>query len=212
MAKKQKYYVVWEGHESGIYHSWSACQLQIKGYAGAKYKSFTSLQEAKAAFEGVYADHISRKVKPASRATLSKETRKEIIWESMAVDAACSGNPGKMEYRGVDTSSGDEFFRVGPFIYGTNNIGEFLALVHALALLKKSGKPDLPVYSDSKTAMSWVRNKKIRSNLKKLPQNKKIFELIDRALFWLQNNTYENPILKWKTEDWGEIPADFGRK
>ena len=46
---KQKFYVVWEGVTPGIYSSWTDCQLQIKGYEGAKYKSFDSREEAERA-------------------------------------------------------------------------------------------------------------------------------------------------------------------
>ena len=117
-----------------------------------------------------------------------------------------------MEYRGVDTKTVYEFFRQGPFQRGTNNIGEFLALVHALAYLKKEGKDSLVIYTDSRTAMSWVRNKKVKTTLKKTGQNAILFELMDRGITWLKNNSYKNPIIKWDTKSWGEIPADFGRK
>ena len=208
---KQKFYVVWEGNNTGIFNSWSECQLQIKGYPGARYKSFKTKSEAEEAFYGDASNYIGQNKKSAK--VISSEARKEIVWESIAVDAACSGNPGIMEYRGVDTRNGDlEFFRQGPFRHGTNNIGEFLALVHGLAFLQKKGHPLLPIYSDSRTAMSWVRNKRVKSNLKKTGQTKYLWELVDRGLLWLNSNTYKNEILKWKTEVWGEIPADFGRK
>lgn len=103
-------------------------------------------------------------------------------------------------------------FHKGPFAEGTNNIGEFLALVHALAHLKKSGMTNVPIYTDSKTAQAWVRNKQVRTTLKKSSQNEILFVLMQRAVAWLKSNQYENKILKWNTEKWGEIPADFGRK
>ena len=80
------------------------------------------------------------------------------INESLAVDAACSGNPGDMEYRGVYTATGQEIFHIGPLKEGTNNVGEFLALVHGLALLQQKGS-DLPIYSDSRNAISWVKKR-----------------------------------------------------
>lgn len=208
--KKKKYYVVWEGNEPGIYDSWTDCQLQIKGYPGARYKSFKTLVEAQEAFGSDSADFIKKS--GSSKPKVIRADHPDIIWNSIAVDAACSGNPGDMEYRGVDTKTGFEFFRQGPFKKGTNNIGEFLALVHALAYLKKEGKDELTIYSDSKIAMGWVKKKMPKTTLKKTAQNAIIFELMDRAVTWLQNNTYKNPILKWETKKWGEIPADFGRK
>ena len=133
------------------------------------------------------------------------------INESLAVDAACSGNPGDMEYRGVYTATGQEIFHIGPLKKGTNNIGEFLALVHGLALLKQKGS-DLPIYSDSRNAIIWVKKKKCKTLLEREPVNEPIFELIERAEKWLNSNTYTTTILKWETAVWGEIPADFGRK
>jgi len=212
MAKKKKYYVVWEGNEQGIFDNWTDCQLQIKGYPGARFKSFASLEEAEAAFGGNASDFIRKGGKKAAAAKALRLDHPDIIWNSIAVDAACSGNPGLMEYRGVDTKTNFEFFHQGPFKSGTNNVGEFLALVHALAYLKKEGKDDLVIYTDSRTAMSWVRNKKVKTTLKKTAQNAVLFDLMDRGVAWLKNNSYKNPILKWETKSWGEIPADFGRK
>ena len=205
-SKKKKFYVVWNGHEPGIYLSWSECQLQIKNFPGAKYKSFATRAEAESAFSGNYEDAIQRKEKTTLPSTAPVE------WDSWSVDAACSGNPGIMEYRGVETRTSEEIFRIGPLKDGTNNVGEFLALVHALALLQRIGRPDYPVYSDSKIAIGWVKKKKCNTKLNRTRLNVQIFELIERAEKWLKTNSYRNPILKWPTEKWGEIPADFGRK
>ena len=127
------------------------------------------------------------------------------------MDAACSGNPGLLEYRCVHTTSGKELFHQGPFENGTNNIGEFLAIVHALALLKKKGITS-PIYTDSEIALQWIKDKKCKTKLKKDDRNAPLFDLIDRAEMWLNENSFENPLLKWDTENWGQIPADFGRK
>lgn len=212
MGKKKKFYVVWEGNETGVFDNWATCQRHIKGYPNAKFKSFPTKEEAEAAYHnGAAADFIGKNKKPAAR-KISAESREKIVWDSIAVDAACSGNPGDMEYRGVDTKTGMEFFRKGPFKKGTNNVGEFLALVHALAWLKKEGKPDLPIYSDSRIAIGWVKKKKSKTSLVKTSANAILFDLLQRAEVWLHNNAVTNPILKWETKEWGEIPADFGRK
>jgi len=208
MSKKgKKYYVVWEGVTPGIYETWTQCQLQIAGYPNAKYKSFKTKEQAKAAYNSTYDENILRK---ESIATSWDES--VIEKNSIAVDAACSGNPGDMEYRGVVTYGAEEIFRVGPLKKGTNNIGEFLALVHALAYLKKAKKEDVMIYTDSRIAMGWVKKKKSKTKLAQSSINKPIFMLIERAESWLANNTYKNPIVKWETKLWGEIPADFGRK
>ena len=214
MAKK-RFYVVWDGVTPGIYADWKSCEVQIKGYPAAKYKAFDTEQEARAAYASNCWDYIG---KNAVLSTKSKIRWQELphdqqpICPSLSVDAACSGNPGKMEYRGVDTATGKEIFRVGPYVGGTNNIGEFLALVHGLALLEKSGQPNLTIYSDSRTAMAWVAKKHAATKLVPTAENGILFELIKRAENWLLTHKYRNPILKWDTERWGEIPADFGRK
>ncbi|MDO8969810.1 MAG: ribonuclease H family protein [Saprospiraceae bacterium] len=207
---KQKFYVVWEGRTPGVYTSWETCKQQVDGVAGAKYKSFESRTEADAAFKSNYWKFVQKTAgPPKTTASLSKSA---IIRESVAVDAACSGNPGDMEYRGVWTADGRELFHMGPLQEGTNNIGEFLAIVHALAMLKQQNKPTLPIYSDSKIAQGWVKKGICNTKLEASSRNKKIFELIQRAENWLAVNKITNPILKWETKTWGEIPADFGRK
>lgn len=210
MSKKQKYYVVWEGKKPGIYTDWNTAKAQVEGVATAKYKSFESAEEAQKAFSEPHFKHYN--YGKNKETTPQKVNNQQYIKESLAVDAACSGNPGLMEYQGVFTRTRQQIFHQGPFPQGTNNIGEFLALVHGLALLKKEGKLTMPIYTDSKTAMAWVRNKKVKTELQQSAINKPIFDMIDRALAWLHNNTYQNPIIKWETEIWGEIPADFGRK
>ena len=206
MAKKNKFYVVWKGYNPGIYNSWTDCQIQIKGFNGALYKSYTLKKEAEQAY--IAGPSALR----SSKSKLSNSSDSEIITTALSVDAACSGNPGLMEYRGVFVGSKKEIFRQGPFQKGTNNIGEFLAIVHALALLKKKGLKHILIYTDSKTAMSWVSKKQCRTNLAFDTNNQDILDLIKRAENWLKENTFTNQIVKWKTKEWGEIPADFGRK
>jgi ribonuclease HI len=211
MAKKQKYYVVWFGNPAGIFNSWKECQRSIKDVKGAQYKSFLTFEEAKKAFRKEYKDYIGINTK---KKKLSKEELIKIGVPNLytiSVDAASSGNPGIMEYRGVDTQTHQQLFHQGPFEQGTNNVGEFLALVHGLAFLKQHNS-DRKIYSDSKIAIAWVKKKKCNTKLKQNQKNKKIFELILRAENWLKTNSYKTTIIKWETKAWGEIPADFGRK
>ncbi len=231
--QKQKYYVVWNGKTPGIYTSWDDCKEQVNGAEGAVYKSFASMAEAQQAFQsdppygGTMQSHkeeSSKKVKkptkhsadcppnpPAYRHDTVLPLPPEVPADALAVDAACSGNPGKMEYRAVYLATGQEIFHFGP-CFGTNNIGEFLAVVHALALLKKRGRT-MPIYSDSRTALSWVRQKHCKSQLARTARTEELFRIVERAEQWLQANTYnEIPLRKWETDRWGEIPADFGRK
>lgn len=204
---KSKFYVVWKGHTPGIYATWEACEAQVKGFQGAQYKGFPTKAAAKAAWQGKYGDYAG-KGRPVQKSLLSKSGP---ILDSYCVDAACSGNPGVVEFRCVHTRDGKEIFHEGPFAQGTNNVGEFLAIVHALSLFKTKEIAD-PIYSDSVNAMLWVKRKKCRTKLTRDERNRRLFDLIDQAETWLQVNSYPNAILKWDTAHWGEIPADFGRK
>ncbi len=206
MAKKQKFYVVWVGKKPGIYRTWEECREQVENHKGAIYKAFETLAQAEKAFANPPEKYII-----AKSVKSKQEFTDDYIKQALAVDASAQGNPGIMEYRGVYVKTGKELFRVGKFYDATNNIGEFLAIVHGLAYLKEK-KLDWPLYSDSKTAIQWVKNKKCKTTLKHTQRNRRVFDLIQRAEKWLRENEYSNPILKWDTKKWGEIPADFGRK
>ena len=222
MAKsKSNFYVVWQGREAGIYDSWAACEAQVKGVA-AKYKGFATRVEAEAALAANPEEYINRKPKPllgshhfaASDTTSAQPTlllHGSPILPALAVDAACSGNPGLMEFRGVIADMGTQVFHRGPYVDGTNNIGEFLAIVLGLAYLKKE-KLDWALYSDSKTAISWVRQKKCKTKLEWSQKNQDLLLAVRAAEKWLHENNWTTSIYKWDTEHWGEIPADFGRK
>jgi ribonuclease HI len=210
--KKKKYYTVWKGKRPGVFESWDDCKAQIKDFEGAQYKSFETFDAAKKALKGNYKDYIGKNKKFTSG--LTNEQLKKIgqpNFHSISVDAASSGNPGIMEYRGVDTKTKKQLFIQGPFEEGTNNIGEFLAIVHGLAFLKQNNSDRL-IYTDSKTAISWVKKKTCNTKLERNEKNKALFELVERAINWLKTNSYKTIIVKWETKAWGEIPADFGRK
>ena len=208
---KSKFYVVWVGKNPGVYNTWDECKKQVDGEIGARYKSFPTLEEAVDAFRQVPPPPVKRTAEVLSQAEKFRKSSTKPIMESISVDAACSGNPGKVEYQGVYTATRQVLFHQGPFEDGTNNIGEFLALVHALSALKRQGS-SLPIYSDSLTARKWVKDKAVKTKLEPNPRNKVLFDMLERAVKWLKENDYPNKILTWDTVNWGEIPADFGRK
>ncbi|NNK82653.1 MAG: ribonuclease H [Flavobacteriaceae bacterium] len=212
MNKKKKFYTVWKGHNIGVFESWDVCKAQIKDFEGAQYKSFSTFEAAKKAYKGNYKDYVGNS--KIFKSELPQDQLKKIgqpNYNSIAVDAASSGNPGKLEYKGVDTKTKALLFKQGPFEEGTNNIGEFLAIVHGLAYLKQISSNKI-IYTDSRTAISWVEKKNCNTKLEKTEKNKPLFNLIKRAITWLETNTYNTTIVKWETKAWGEIPADFGRK
>ncbi|NOU93588.1 ribonuclease H [Paenibacillus sp. LMG 31456] len=227
---KQKYYVVWEGKVPGIYTSWAECQAQTNGYPQARFKAYESEAEAKAALSRGWKASFAGAAKATASSSGSGSAKSgaaagkgksaaapngvlppEVVLDSISVDVGSKGNPGIVEYKGVDTRTGEIIFQHPPISKGTNNLGEFLAVVHALAYLKQKGS-SMTIYSDSVTAMSWIRKKEVSTNLPRDASTQEIWTLVDRALAWLHNNTYSNKIIKWDTKAWGEIKADYGRK
>lgn len=207
MATSKKFYVVWKGRQPGVYASWAECEAQVKGFPDAEYKAFPNRAEAETAYAASYTDYKGQRL-------INQQRLLEVgppLTSSYAVDAACSGSPGPLDYRGVDVATGAEIFRQGPFANGTNNVGEFLALVHILAWCQQRNDTT-PIYSDSELALDWVKAKQCRTNLARDDHNAELFDLIARAERWLKDNAYPNRTLKWVTEAWGENPADFGRK
>lgn len=213
-SAKRKFYVVWEGRAPGVYDSWEECEEQVKGFPGARFRAFSQQEDAVEAFRrGPGSDlDIIRNIANHSARQVNYEAYPEIRLDAVAVDGACSRNPGPMEYRGVWVATGQELFRVGPLAGGTNNIGEYLAIIHAAALLAQQGMPNVPIYSDSQTAQSWIRAGRARTKVERTAENATLMNILDRGNAWLASHRITNPIIKWKTELWGEIPADFGRK
>lgn len=212
MARQKggKFYVVWQGRTPGIYNSWAKAKEQIDSYPNAQYRAYPSLEAANAAFALPFQYSPTFKQAPNWRMSTHPPTI-----PSICVDAACNMRTGTMEYRGVNTEDSAIIFAKGPFLDTTNNVGEFLALVHALALLNRDGNPTFmrtPIYSDSLTAMAWVRRKHANTKMPSTPNNAPLRVIIERAEEWLRSHSWANPIVKWETKEWGEIPADYGRK
>ncbi|WP_148927662.1 ribonuclease H [Paenibacillus methanolicus] len=205
---KSKYYVVWAGRKPGIYTTWADCQKQTTGFSGARFKSFESKAEAEAAYAGEASERAATSAARGAGAAASKE---EIIANSISVDVGSKGNPGIVEYKVVDTVTGAVLFEHPPIAKGTNNLGEFLAIVHGLRLIHEQGL-DKIVYTDSQTAMLWVKNRAVNTNLARDASTREIWTLVDEALDWLQRHPAHAQVRKWNTAAWGEIKADYGRK
>ncbi|MCB0119941.1 MAG: ribonuclease H family protein, partial [Anaerolineales bacterium] len=180
---RQKYYVVWKGRKTGVFTSWAECEKQVKGFVGAQFKAFEHEADADAAYLANYDDYVGKVFSSGKWKLASVKP----LLPSVCVDAACSGAPGKLEYRGVNTESGEEIFRTGPYADGTNNVGEFLAIVHALTWQEKHNV-HVPIYSDSENAISWVYNGQCRTKLKHTPKNAILFAIIHSAENWLAEN------------------------
>lgn len=224
MAKKQKYYVVWQGKQPGIYTDWETCKEQVVGVQGAQYKGFDTMQEAEQAIRLPYSSVVASNASSASPASptsvltidengmtaIKPGTENPPVLDALAVDAACSGNPGVMEYQGIYIPTRTRIFHYRAE-KGTNNIGEFLAIVHGLSYLKKHHLNQI-IYSDSVNAIGWVRQKVCKSKLPEDESTAELWNYIHRAENWLRTNSYTTEIRKWDTDNWGEIPADFGRK
>ena len=235
MAKKQKYYVVWQGKQPGIYTDWDTCKAQVVGVQGAQYKGFDSMAEAEAAIKLPYSSFVvqgnqNNQNNQNNRSNQNNQNNQILfidvngmtairedadpshvpVLDALAVDAACSGNPGVMEYQGIYIPTRTQVFHYRAE-RGTNNIGEFLAIVHGLSYLQKHRLNQI-IYSDSVNAISWVRQKQCKSKLPEDASTAELWDYVHRAENWLRTHSYTTEIRKWDTDRWGEIPADFGRK
>lgn len=208
---KSKFYVVWKGRQTGVFESWDECRAQTDKFPKAVYKSFKTRELAEKAFKDEWWGYIGKDIFETELTPEQLLLVGKPIEESISVDGAWNTSTGVVEYQAVHTKTKETIFKVGPLEDGTNNIAEFLGIVHALAYCKKQNLK-LPIYSDSRNAIGWVRDKEARTSHGRNDRNKKLFELLDRAIKWLNENEYENEVLKWETRAWGENPADFGRK
>ena len=127
--------------------------------------------------------------------------------KGIAVDGWCSGNPGKGGYKAVDISTGKKLFEWS-CDYTTNNLVEFIAIVHAMMWCEKY-RPNEIIWTDSMTAISWVSNKKARTKID-FTKASDIQKRVEVCNTYLKQKSH--PLKKWMTKEWGEIPADFGRK
>lgn len=204
----QKCYVVWVGRTPGIYETWDECKSEVVGFPEARCKGFSTLEQAEKALKDGWEKHWGKK---DQKYKADIKYPDEIQKNSIVVDVSCSGPNGPMEYRGIGLKEKRIIFERGSFRVGTNNIGEFLAIVEAIRHIAKNGHYDT-IYSDSQVAIGWVRNKTCKTTLERSEATKEIHAIIDEALEWLRKNKYSCKVIKWKTTQWGEIPADYGRK
>lgn len=197
------FYVVLVGKEPGIYQTWNECEEQVKGFKGAKFKKFKLEEEAKKAF---FENSFDKKD------CINKiDIKKEYPKKGLAVDGACSGNPGVGEYQIFDFEKNKMIFTSTKYYDVTNNLMEYMALIQSL-IISEDYDINYDIYSDSVTAMAWLRNKKVNTTVKKTDLNKVFFDDLNKCEKWLKNKIIKNNIIKWNTKLLGEIPADFGRK
>lgn len=131
--------------------------------------------------------------------------------KGICVDGSSRGNPGIAEYKAIDLSTGKELFKINIGV-STNNIAEFIGLTHAINFARKNGYDN--VYSDSQTAIAWVRNRKAKTSLRLNSETSKSINYLQHSEKYLQTlePTFFKIVKKWETKKWGENPADFGYK
>lgn len=211
---KNKFYVVWKGRETGVFTDWTEVSKLIKGFRNAEYKGFANKESAELEFQLGSPSGRSKinEVKVSEKPEGASSKTKAPDYECLTVDGSYLGSKNMMQYRCVWNASGEEVFGTKPILGGNQNIAEFLALVGAMKYRVVTKQYDLHIYSDSKTALSWVRNKKIKSTydlgqLDEIVQNR-----IYGALEFISKSGVAKNLFKWESALWGEIPADYGRK
>ena len=156
---EKKYYVVRNWKKIWIFSSRNECKESVNWFSDAKYKWFSSIENAEIALKEWWEKYYE--VKNSKKKDVVKKEDIPFFAESIAVDAACSGNPWEMEYRGIDLQTWEEIFHE-KFKIWTNNIWEFLAIVHWLSYLWDDNRV---IYSDSRIAISWVNQWKCKTQV-----------------------------------------------
>jgi ribonuclease HI len=128
---KKKYYVVWEGRETGIFENWATTQKHTTGHKNARFKSFKTRQEAEDAF-------AAGDVNQSEKAGVKNQTEKPAISDEYEVsiycDGSCDPNPGEAG-SGLAVYHGQDLVEACYGLYepnGTNNTAELNALLTAL--------------------------------------------------------------------------------
>ncbi len=204
-----KYYVVLKGRTTGIFTNRDECKSQVDSFLGAQYKSFSTEQAAQ----------FARNEKSFWQKWQSTwDYLRHVMWQEFAkaicTDAACPSNPWPIEYRGVIVSSWEEVFNYGPYLWWSVNIAEFLAIVEGLQRLSWQDHYDI-LYTDSTIALWRILKGTLKTSIKPSHNNQQLFNKINEALTWLDNNPKRRHSIQLKkrpTSQRGQIPADFGRK
>jgi ribonuclease HI len=178
----KKYYAVVRGRRPGIYGQWSGesgAQAQVSGYASARYKGFSTLEEA----QQWYRDQAGAEAKlfglRSTPEPLALDSKAQSAGSGSSVpdgaviiytDGASLGNPGPGGYGIVLINKGVRRELSGGYRRTTNNRMELMACIKALQALKKDDRAVL--FSDSRYmingiskgwAQRWRRNGWMRS-------------------------------------------------
>ena len=108
---KKKYYVVWKGHQVGVFDNWEDCKKQVEGFPAPEYKSFPNWEMAKYAFEKGSKEFLIKKPHPIKM--IMDGVYGQPVVPSISVDGAFSSTTRLAEYQGVDTETQTVIFKAG---------------------------------------------------------------------------------------------------
>lgn len=133
-----------------------------------------------------------------------------LVVDASVVKINSKNSAGLAEIRGVDISSGKIVFNKSISWRTTNNIAEYLAIYVGFLYVDSLGK-DMVIYSDSTNAISWIRNGKCKTGFHSTDpkQQQNIIKAESRTTSDWKN---VKSVRFWNNKEWGENPADFGRK
>jgi ribonuclease HI len=161
--KKKKFYAVAKGRNTGIFSAWfgpEGAEAQIKGFAGARYKGFSTIEEARQWLKEMeHAEPAGRKVRkspgrpekaPAPTAVVPLKADKTALY----TDGGCSCNPGPGGYGAVILKGKTRKEVSGGFRLTTNNRMELMACIEGFKALKS--RTTLTLYSDSRYVVNGI--------------------------------------------------------
>ncbi|MDR0545328.1 MAG: ribonuclease H family protein [Mycoplasmataceae bacterium] len=139
---KKTFYAVRIGRNPGIYESWLECEQQIKGFAGAMFKSFATIEEAQAFMHGI-----------------SKEVDVKDMLEIYCDGSYAKERPEFATYGVVIVKNNEVIMKFNGVVddhYNSNNItGEVFGVLKALKWVIKNNFKKIVIYHDYIGLSAW---------------------------------------------------------
>lgn len=140
--------------------------------------------------------------------------------QGVFVNCKCEDNPGIAKFQLYDLNL-KKVLTVSDNFYCSNDLTEFLGLVNSIYYCFHNNHEHL--FSNSETAISWIRKKKYRSNLIRTKETEITWDKINKALKWLKtleytdkSGSFRDPstkkivyVHKWLESEWGKSPLFY---
>lgn len=181
-----KYYAVAKGRNTGVYNSWEECKCQVDGFSGSIFKSFKTLEQAKA-FLKLHILTTKRKRINLKRKRESSDSEEEIVPKKkrkiethveIFTDGGCTGNGTRSACGGIGVYfGGNDSRNLSKKMNGvqTNNTAELSAIIEALRICLNY-EENVEINTDSEYAIKGI------TGVNRIKKNSSLFKKIEALL------------------------------